>query len=443
MPNATGPSSMMLGLNHLARLKSDQLGFYRDMQARYGDAVPVRLGPYRNWLLFHPDHAEAVLAKQAENFRRFEPTMRILAQWTGQDLFVVEGEAWRERRRQVLPAFASKRLPEYGNRIVARAAALRRDWESRCDDGLLTVDTDAEMIALTITIVGDTLFGEPLDDATGTLIRAVGSLSDIAFRESTMILPMPRFVPTRHNRRKAETVSVMNRMVDRIVSPRLQGEFVDRGDLLSMLIEQCGADRQAVHDEVLTLLIAGHETSSAGMSWCAMLLGSAGRDVRRRLLDEIRNAVGDRLPTFADLADMPFLRAVCSEALRLYPPGYTMFLRRANNDIDVRGARIRKDEVVQIVPWISQRDPRWFEAPDNFVPDRFLAEPTWPSYAYLPFSVGPRVCIGQSFALMELALALATLLQRFEPMAPSKMVEPEAKFSLRPRGGLPQVWRLH
>ena len=442
MPDrASGPVSPTLGLDHLLRLRSDQLSFYKEMQHRYGDAVPIRFGPYRNWLLFHPEHAEIVLATRAEAFRRFEPTMRILSQWTGRGLFVVEGDAWRQRRRQVLPAFATKRLPGYGERIVARAAALRRSWESRCRQGSLSVDTDREMIALTITIVGDTLFGEALDDATGSVTDAVEALSDIAFRESTMILRWPKFLPTQHNRRKARTVSIMNGVVGRIVEERLATDRRDRGDLLSMLIEHCGADGSAVRDEVMTLLIAGHETSSAGLSWTAMLLGAASEDVRDRLLQEIAAVIGDRLPVTNDLCHMPFLRAVCSEALRLYPPGYTMFLRRANDDIAVGSARIRRDDVVQVVPWIMQRDPRWFESPTAFVPERFLSDPTWPPYAYLPFSAGPRACIGQSFALMEMALVLATLLQRFIPTR-TDSVEPEAKFSLRPRGGLPQVWQV-
>ena len=436
-----GPVSHSFGLNHLRRLRTDQLDFYQDMQDRYGDSVAVRFGPYRVWLLFHPDHAETVLATQAETFGRFEPTMRILSQWTGGGLFNAEGEAWRLRRRQVLPAFASKRLPGYGERIVARTLALREDWERRCNDGALRVDTDREMVALTITIVGDTLFGEPLDDSTGSIAGAVATMSDIAFRESTMIVRPPAFLPTPHNRRKAEMIATMVGIVDRIVEERLSVERADRGDLLSMLIEECGADRKVLRDEVMTLLIAGHETSSAAATWAAMLLGGAPRDTVNRLLDEIAAATGDRPPTTADLRAMPFLRAVCCEALRLYPPGYTMFLRRAAKDAMVGNAPIKCNDVVQVVPWIIQRDPRWFEGPEDFVPERFLRDPTWPAYAYLPFSAGPRVCVGQSFAMMEMALVLATVLQRFVPMA-TDPVQPEAKFSLRPRGGLPQVWRL-
>jgi cytochrome P450 len=138
---------------------------------------------------------------------------------------------------------------------------------------------------------------------------------------------------------------------------------------------------------------------------------------------------------------MPLLRAVVAEALRLYPPAYALFPRRAIKDVAVGNVAIRKGDLVQIIPFITQRDHRWFEAPDAFRPARFLVSPGWPRYAYFPFGAGPRVCIGQAFGLLEVSLVLATLLQRLSPEPAGAQAIPEAKFSLRPKGGLPQRWR--
>ena len=156
---------------------------------------------------------------------------------------------------------------------------------------------------------------------------------------------------------------------------------------------------------------------------------------------ELDHALDGELPGAADLERLPILRAVVAEALRLYPPAYGLFPRRALEDVVVGDVTIRKDDLVQLTPFVTQRDPRWFERPEDFRPARFLSAPPWPRYAYFPFGAGPRVCIGQAFGLLEASLVLATLLQRLLPEAAAAEAVPEAKFSLRPRGGLPQRWR--
>lgn len=435
-------ASPLLGLGHVLRLRADQLGFYRDMQARHGDAVRLRLGPWRSWLLFHPDAIEAVVATHASSFVRFEPVMRVLAQWNGQSLIVSEGERWRDRRRAVLPAFASRRMPGYGERVVGRTLVLRDAWEDTARQGVPPeVDTDREMARLALDIAADTLFGERLGARAGPVGDAVAVLSEVAFRESTAAFRPPDWVPWPGRRRKRGAIGTMDALVTGIVAARMADPVADRGDLLSMLVASAGGDARAVRDEVMTLLIAGHETSGALLSWISHLL-SRHPDVLAAVQAELDAALGERPPAAGDLQALPLLRAVVSEALRLYPPAYTLLPRRAVEDVLVGGAAIRRGDLVQVVPFTTQRDGRWFEAPDAFRPERFLGPPSWPRYAFLPFGAGPRVCIGQAFGLLEAGLVMATLLQRLSPeTAGVGEVVPEARFSLRPRGGLPQRWR--
>jgi cytochrome P450 len=436
-----GPSSPFFGIGHLLRLRSEQLAFYRDMQARYGDAVLLRLGTYRTWLLFHPEHIEEVLASQASCFIRFERVMRVLAQWNGQSLLVSEGERWRARRREVLPAFASRRLPGYGDRIVARTLAMCDAWEAVTRANAITLDTDREMVALTLEIAADTLFGERLEDEAADIGSAVATLSEVAFRESTTPFQVPDWVPLPLKARKRRAMMTMGALVKRIVDTRMEAPKDDRGDLLSILVDGGRAEPTAVRDEVMTLLIAGHETTGATLSWASYLLGRHPH-VLNQVQNEIENVVGSRPPSANDLSRLELLRRVIEETLRLYPPAYALFPRRATSDVAIGDLTIRKGDLAQIVPIVTQRDPRWFEDPSAFRPSRFSGEPRWPRYAYVPFGAGPRVCIGQAFGILETGLALATMLQRFSPMSVETSVTPDPKFSLRPMGGLRQTWSL-
>jgi cytochrome P450 len=405
------------------------------MQAQHGDAVRLRLGPWHSWLLFHPHAIEAVLATRATSFVRFEPIMRVLAQWNGQSLLVSEGDRWHARRRKVLPAFATRRLPGYAERVVERTLVLRDKWEAA--DAPI-IDTDREMVALALEIAANTLFGETLGDRALAIGRAVAVLSEVAFRESTSPLVLPDWMPLPSKARKRQAIADMDALVRGIVATRMALPTSDRGDLLSMLIE-AETDAVAVRDEVMTLLIAGHETGGALISWSCDLL-ARHPDELAMVQAELDHALDGELPGAADLERLPILRAVVAEALRLYPPAYGLFPRRALENVIVGDVTIRQGDIVQLIPFVTQRDPRWFERPAEFRPGRFRSAQPWPRYAYFPFGAGPRVCVGQAFGLLEASLVLATLLQRLSPEPAASQALPEAKFSLRPKGGLPQRW---
>jgi len=438
---ASRPRTLTLGLGHLLRIRRDQLVFYDEMKVRHGDSVLLRLGPYRSWLLFDPDLVEQVLTRRWQSFIRFEKLTHVVAQWTGDNMLLSEGDIWRERRRKVLPAFKTTRLPGYGEKAVDHAKRLCNTLETMAAaDGTASFGTDAVMARLTLDIAAATFFDTEPPENGEEIERAIQILSATAFRESTSPFTLPDWLPLRAKRLKLWAMNVMDRLVSDLVEARLDDTVSDRGDLLSILIEEHKGDRKAIRDDAMSLLIAGHETSGALLSWVFYCL-VRNPEWRAKLMIENRDRLAGRQPTPADLAAMPLLRAAIEETLRLYPPAYALFLRRAIETVEIDGLTIRRGDLVQIMPYTIHRDARWFPNPERFDPERFLTEPTWPRFAYLPFGAGPRVCIGQSFGLMEACLVVATILQRWEPMAIDRAIVPDPKFSLRPRDGLPMTWR--
>lgn len=438
------PRRWLLGLDHLYRIKTDQLSFYKKLEAEYGDVVRLQLGPYRTWIFFHPDPVEILLTRQSNAFIRFKKLTDVLRQWNGDSLLLAEGEAWRERRRKVKPAFQTKRLANYGAAAVSHANTFCKSLDALSKGrNQVEIDTDALMAQLALDIATATLFGAPPLSNGAEVERAIQVLSETAFRESTSPFTLPDRLPLKAKKQKIWAMSVMDDMVSGLVNDRLadisQGGESDRGDLLSMLIEHHGGAPLAIRNDAMSLLIAGHETSGALLSWVFALLAQHPNELDK-LEEEIETVLHGRSAHFDDLAQLTQTRAVIEETLRLYPPAYALFTRCAEAEVSLAGVKVRKGDNVQIVPYALHHSERWFSKPDTFDPCRFLGTPTWPKYAYLPFGAGPRVCIGQNFALMEACLVTVTLLQQWRPKVINGNVTAEAKFSLRPKGGLPMIW---
>lgn len=440
--STTQPSPILLGLDHLIAIKRDQLQFYHRMRHTYGDTVRLRLGPYRSHLLFHPDHIEALLTRKWSSFIRFEKLTDVVRQWNGDSLLLVEGDVWRKRRRKVMPAFQTKRLPDYGTMAVAEAERLCAALSATSTDGHIHCDTDAVMARLTLDIATRTLFGAEPRSNGDEIEQAIQILSETAFRESTSPVTLPDRLPLAAKRRKLWAMAVMDDLVSGLVRDRMdRGSTGAQNDLLATLIEEHDGNFQDTRNDVMSLLIAGHETSGALLGWLFAILARHPNwlsDVQA----ELAQVLDGRAPTPADIANLPLLRAVIDETLRLYPPAYTLFLRQATEPVDVLDLRLRTGDLVQIIPYLTQRDPRFFPNPDRFDPTRFLEKPTWPQFAYIPFGAGPRVCIGQNFGLMEACLVAATLLQRLEPQPIVQFPDPLPRFSLRPKDGLAMTWRV-
>lgn len=432
-------------------MKADVLGVYSALHRDYGDSVSFRTGPYRLFIFYHPEQVREVLVTRAKSLIRLPRVMKTFAQWNGNSVLIAEGEQWIRQRRLVQPAFQPRRMENYGRTMVGSVRQLVDSWSEAIDrDGHLDVDIDEAMTKLTLSIICRTMFDTEVDDISGEIAEAVSVLSNVAYYEMQAPVRLPIWVPTAWNRRKRWAMNVLDRAVWRFVRERRQ-DGSDHGDLLSMLLaavddESGGArlDDRQVRDEAMTLMLAGHDTTAAGLDWLWYSLAT-DPEVARRCREEVDSVVGQREPSASDIEQLPFLSATIKETLRLYPPAVGVFLRQATSDLEIGGFDVPKGSLITLSSFVTQRDSRWFADPERFDPQRFLPERAddIPGGAYFPFGAGPRVCIGQSFALTEMTLVAATMLQKCEVQAVPGAADPgmHVTMALRPKERLTLRWK--
>jgi cytochrome P450 len=433
-----GPRGHFL-VGSLPEFRRDVLGYLSACARQYGDVVPIRLPRRRLVMLSHPDLIEDVLTAHA---RRTTKTalLNMLRPILGDGLLLSEGDTWLRQRRLIQPAFHRQRIAAYGDVMAGYAERAMRQWK----DGE-TRDVHADMMAVTQAIVAKTLFDADVSDDAWDVGQALHVLTEDFSRRRTRPFELPAWIPTPAHRRYRAAVARLDRIVyDIIAARRRTGE--DRGDLLSILLAARDADDgsrmtdQQVRDEIMTLFLAGHETTAVSLSWTWYLLAQHP-DVEAQLVEEIHRVLGGRLPTVADLPRLRYTEMVVTESMRLYPPAF-MVTRRVVEPFEVGGHRIASEITLIMSQWVVQRDARWFDAPEAFRPERWendLAK-RLPRYAYFPFGGGPRLCIGNTFATMEATLLLATIAPRFRfALAPRAVVTPLLSVTLRPAHGIPMI----
>jgi cytochrome P450 len=427
-------------------MRTDLLGYYTDLAQRYGDTVLLRIGPVRNYLFFHPDQIREVLTTKARHFVKLPRLGKILARLDGDGLVFSEGEFWLRQRRLVQPAFHARRFEGYGRTMVAQARDRLARWQGEFGTAKpFEVQFDREMTALTLGIVAATLFGSDPGADPRELGAAVATLSDLFMHEVQAPAVLPDWLPLPYKARKRRAIRLLNDTVDRIIHAR-RASREDRNDLLSMLllaVDEEGdgkgmSDHQARH-EAMTLFVAGHDTTAAGLTWVGHVLATHP-DIAERAAAEVDTALASRPAIVADVPRLGYLERVVKETLRLYPPAIGVFTRQAVGDVEIGGYPLSKGNWVTLLSYVTHREPRWFPDPERCDPDRFApgrAEAI-PPFAYFPFGGGPRVCIGNQFAMAEMVLVTATLLQRvrFEPAPGLGQVKLQPHLSLRPSGGL-------
>ena len=337
-------------------------------------------------------------------------------------------------------------------RCEYRQTTVQEPWGATVGDGHASheLDVGEAMTGLTLRIVAQTLFGIEKFDNTDEVGRAVTVVSAVALREMETLLHVPTWVPTAANREKRCAIDLLDRTVRSFIRDRrASGE--DRGDLMSILLlavdsegDNARMTDEQVRDECMTLLLAGHDTTAAGLTWVFYNLARHER-VQATLVDELDRVLGGRPPTFDDLPNLPYTAMVIKETLRLFPPAIGVFQRQALEDVQAGGYDVPRGSIVQVLSLFPQRDARWFGDPLQFRPERFAPGQLddLPQFAYFPFGGGPRSCIGDRFASTEMALVVATMMQRLSMELAPGQGEPKLRvlMSMRPEGGLRVRWR--
>ncbi|MDX1992412.1 MAG: cytochrome P450 [bacterium] len=425
-------------MGDLPTLSHDMLQYLLDV-SKHGDFVKAMFGPYAMYFLNHPDLLHKVLVEDADQYEKTIMIKQVLGPVIGTGLFTNDGDFWKRQRKLMQPAFHSKRIAAYADTMVDYAAHLADGWENG-----ETLMFDQAMTNLTMHIVVKALFGLEMGadaDEIGATVKKLLEIVDVRFNR---LMPLPDWMPTKENRDLRKHIARLDALIQGFIEERRR-TGKDNGDLLSMILlaqdEDGGAmtDKQ-VRDEAMTIFGAGHETTAVALTWTFYLL-SQNPEVEARLHDELSAVLGGRLPTFADLPNLKYTEMIVKEAMRLYPPAFAT-TRLAREGTVLEGVRLPKMANVLVNIYGVHHDERFFPDPERFDPERFSPEneKTITRYAYLPFGAGPRVCIGNQFAMMEAKLIVATLAQRFQMhLAPGHLVQPERMFTLRPKYGMKMV----
>jgi len=423
---------------------SDPIGFYMRAWQELGEVVMLTaLRKYKWYLVVNPSGVERVLQTNQSNYRKPPVFKKSVGLVTGRGLVTSEGDFWRRQRRLAQPAFHRQRLALLGETMTRAAFEMTERWGRTYARTGETFDVAEEMTALTVRIAAETLFGADISGDSAEFSAALKvALAHVGRRMRTPF-NLPEFVPTARNRRFNAARRTLDRVVFRIIEGRRR-DAADRGDLLSMLMlardEETGEamDDRQVKDEVMTLLIAGHETTAAGLAWGWYLLWGSPR-VRGRLRAELSEVLGGRAPGVEDLPRLAYTRQVFEETMRLYPPAWGQPRESVAED-EIGGFRIEAGRLVLVSQYLTHRHPDFWERPEEFEPERFEPERAArrPRFAYFPFGGGARQCIGNHFALMEAQLVLATVAQQCFPEVPEgHRPRLDPTFSLRPLGGVP------
>ena len=398
----------------------------------------TRLLFLHSFLVIKPEYIEHVLLTNQKNYGKSHFLRRALGPLLGDGLLISEGEFWRRQRRIAAPAFHSKRIAEFVATMAHCTEATLARWRGMKEP----FDVAAEMMGLTLDIIARTMFSK---DVRGE-VETVRRLTDVVVALPPNMLDLlgfPEWLPRRQPPAYRRVIAEFDAMVARLLTER-RADGIDRGDLLSMLLAARdpetgeGMSDKQLRDEILTIFLAGHETTANALTWTWYLL-ARHPEAEARLHDELDRVLGGRPPSFADLAELKWTRMVLEEAMRLYPPAHTIS-RTALGEDRIGGVRVPRGASITISIYVTHRSPNIWPEPERFDPERFApaAVAGRHRFAYLPFGGGPRICIGSSFAMAEAQVIIAAIGQRYRVrLAPGHVVEPIGLVTLRAKNG---VW---
>lgn len=435
-----GPRDNLMGLRLGNRLRRRPLRFLNNLVLEYGDLAMFRMGPYRFCLVNHPDFIRDVLVTHRKSFPKIERHLRAIRSFSGNNVFVSDGEFWLRQRRLIQPAFRTKRFESYAQATVYHAQRLIETWSDGDEFDLVP-----KMAELALLGIGQALFNVDLTEQKELYGDVLTVHSETLRDEFRAAIVLPDWLPTKAKRRKRWAIGVLRELINGVIQDRRETGR-DHGDVLSILLlavdeEADGGqmtDQQAL-DEATIMLVAGQDDVTAALSWCWCLL-SQHPDIDAQFRNELESVLGGKTPTYNDVAKLPFTEMIIKETLRMYPPTWSLVPRQATQTVGLGDYQIPRGTWAFVSPYATHHDPRYYPEPERFDPTRFSPKRTGknPQFTYIPFGGGPRMCIGNHFTFTLLTMALATIAQRFrfELMDAPDSIVPDPSLALRPRDGI-------
>lgn len=412
---------------------------------QHGDIVRFGAMGRQFLLLAHPDYIHEVLVEKAADFPKGRRDIQILSRFLGNGLLTNDGVSHRRQRKLAQPAFHARRIHAYAETMVRYAQEVADKWRDGEERNLFD-----DLREITLYIVAKTLFDADARDMASAVAEVGAAMHDvqtISDADFNAVIAWPAWLPTERNRRRRKAAATLDAVIGKILALRTAqitaGAEADRGDLLSMLMaardeEGNPMDERQLRDELVTIFVAGHETTTNALAWTFYLLAQHP-EIAEKVYAEVDTVLGGRAPALADLPNLPYALQVIKESMRLYPPAWVLNTRESRTATTIGDYAIPAGVQIFISQWVMHRLARYFPEPARFIPERWTAdfEASLPRYAYMPFGGGARICIGNAFAMMEAQLVLATLTQRVAlELAPGQRVEPEALITLGPKDGL-------
>ncbi len=434
-----GPKGRFL-LGSLVEVSRDWLGFYQECADEFGDVVRIHVAHVPVYLIVHPRDIETVLIAKATNFTK-SADYRALARVLGQGLLTSEGDFWQRQRGLIQPAFHRQNILSYASVMTGAARRMLDSWSDQGERNL-----HEDMMRVTLEIVAQCLYGAEVSGTAARVGKAMEVITERFVTNASQALIFPFDIPVFLARREWRAIRELNEIISSIIRER-RSSNEQREDLLDMLLRVRDAEGKPMsdaqlRDEVMTLFLAGHETTAIALSWACYLV-SQNPEIEAKLAEELATVLGDRAPAPEDLPRLRYTEMVLKETLRLYPAVWGIG-RRAIAECELGGYRVPAGSNIFILQWRTQRDARFFPDPERFDPERWREDPVRsgkiPRFAYFPFGGGPRVCVGASFAMMEATLLLAMIQRNYHlELFPNHPIEVFASVTLRPRHGIRMI----
>lgn len=431
-----GPRGLPI-IGSLLNARSDPLKFALNLTYSYGDIASYKIGTFKGFFLNHPDFIKRVLQYNYQHYNKDNLNYKMLKPVLGEGLLTSYGDKWLQSRRAIQPIFHSKQIERFSTTTVNATEEALNNWSLNAKRGVV-LNLSVELMHLTLKIVSGSLFSTDIGNDAEKVVQAFGPINEkVSLRFRSMYI-LPLWLPSPGNIKFKMARAKLNNVVNTIIAERQQQNVV-KEDLLDMLLaannetSERSLSNEMLRDEIMTLMLAGHETTAMLLTWTIYLL-CRHSDVEMQLRKELNDVLGGKSPGVTDLPHLQFMDRVLQESMRLYPPVWIISRKACSTD-EMGGYMIPKDTIITLSPYTMHRHPDFWPDPEVFDPDRFCQDQVAnrPKYAYFPFGGGPHHCIGSDFALMEAKIILAMILQRFRmKLATSYPIMPEPLVTLRP-----------